>query len=264
MRKRIAVYTVIFGNYDSIKVPLHHTVILNEADLYCFTDEKELMSDVYHIINENPFPRNPRKSSRFFKTHGPSILKDYEYIVYCDGSIQIITDSLYSILSNILCDHDMAVFKHPYRNCIYAEGLTCIRRRLDNPKTIYSQLLKYKKLGFPAIFGLIESSAFVVKNTEEIRKKMHLWWKEIENGSIRDQISFDFIRWKYGIDVAFFPGNFQNSTYFRSHPHEKPRAHKDRFAQSCREAIKHVKKAVRGITAKTYFRKVEHFILGTP
>ena len=34
-----------------------------------------------------------------------------------------------------------------------------------------------------------------------------MWWSEIKYGSKRDQLSFDYIAWKSGLDFVYLPGD---------------------------------------------------------
>jgi hypothetical protein len=138
--------------------------------------------------------------------------------------------------------------------------MTCVRRKLDWPGAIYNQLASYSKMGFPSGYGLIESSAFIRKNTVEMRKKMSLWWNQVEKGSIRDQLSFDFIRWRYGLDVAFFPGTFQSNEYFQSYPHKPPSEIGVLPATVLKRVMKIMGKIFRGMRAKQTAEKLKSLI----
>jgi hypothetical protein len=95
--------------------------------------------------------------------------------------------------------------RHPSRNCIYNEGKSILTYKKDSIRNILSQLDKYEKTGFPKQFGLIESGIIFRKHND--RKCMildNLWAKEIIEGSHRDQLSFDYARWKSGVEIGYF------------------------------------------------------------
>jgi hypothetical protein len=218
LEKEIAVYTAIFGNYDNLKEPLHPQVN-EEADFYCFTNNPDLQSKIYHIIRQEPKFTNPRKSARYFKIKGDPLLQKYKYVIWCDGAIQIIAKSLYEILA-VLGEHDFGVFKHPDRICAYEEGKVCMERNLDDVSTIFRQLSGYYKEGFPKNYGLIESSAYIKRVNADTTNFTSMWWHEVNTQSIRDQLSFDYLRWKLKPNISYFSGTFKSSPYFRSKGHE--------------------------------------------
>jgi len=49
---------------------------------------------------------------------------------------------------------------------------------------------------------------------------MEKWWKEIENYSYRDQLSFNYIKWKNKINVKFISKRFALD-YFKITRHLK-------------------------------------------
>jgi len=38
------------------------------------------------------------------------------------------------------------------------------------------------------------------------------WWREIEAGSVRDQLSFNYCAWRLGFAYRTFPGNFRTGS----------------------------------------------------
>jgi hypothetical protein len=103
---------------------------------------------------------------------------------------------------------DVALFKHPGHDCIYAEGRVCKSKRKEFPYTIDTQLKKYRKRGFPPRFGLGETTVLARRMCPEVQWFNQRWHKEIKNGSQRDQLSFDFVRWLMGdqLKVNFIDG----------------------------------------------------------
>lgn len=252
-KKKIAVYTAIFGGYDELKLPLHKE-INQEADFFCFTDNKDLHSDYYQIIYRDILFDDPRRTARFFKIKGDSVLNNYQYHIWCDGAIQILAPSLQEVL-DVLSENDFAVFSHPDRDCIYEEGKICIERGLDHPLTIYQQLKQYAQEGLPRHFGLLESSAYVKRNNDKTKQFAELWWDEISKGSKRDQLSFDYLRWRLDIQTNYYQGNFNNSNLFRSKGHKKKK--KVSHTQILRKVIAYIKNGYQNWLRKKYMSKID-------
>ena len=87
--KNVVVYTAIFGDYDFLYEP---TVTPDNVDFICFTDNKNMESDIWKIRNvlplynnselKNPHVRNARK----YKSLPHRFLSEYEYSVWVDGN----------------------------------------------------------------------------------------------------------------------------------------------------------------------------------
>ena len=148
-------------------------------------------------------------------------MNEYQYIIWCDGCVKVITDSLQRLIDNILIENSLAVFTHYARTCLYEEGIACAERQLDSLKKIHTQLVKYKHEGYPEDYGLLESGVFLRKNNTETENFMEMWWNEINKGSIRDQLSFDFVRWKSSTSVTYLEGTLRDNAYFKLYTHSK-------------------------------------------
>jgi hypothetical protein len=103
----------------------------------------------------------------------------------------------------------MCVFRHHARSCIYEEAEACKVRRLDSPELIDGQMARYREEGFPARFGLQELAVILRRHSEAVEDFDRRWWEEISRGSRRDQLSFQYVRWKTGLPIAEFPLEIQ-------------------------------------------------------
>lgn len=144
---------------------------------------------------------SPRRNSRV-----PKILShqfcDTKYSIWIDGNIKLLVTPEY-LVDKYLKDHDIAVFKHPNRNCIYDEAMVCAKARLDDPEVIIEQVAKYEKEGFPKKNGQGECGMIIRRHTPKIEMFNNLWWSEYCRHSVRDQISFMYAVDKLGIRVNF-------------------------------------------------------------
>jgi hypothetical protein len=137
-----------------------------------------------------------------------------------DGNIKLLKDPN-TFVPGLLKKHDMALFVHPQRTCLYAEAKICLRHKKANAKLVNKQIARYEKLGFPEDFGLTACWVIACRNTAQVRLLGKLWWQEYQKYSCRDQLSFDFIRWKLGVEYAEIPGNlfYGGSDYFERGSH---------------------------------------------
>ena len=132
-------------------------------------------------------------------------LTDYEYTLWLDGNMRLITPAG-KLVKMFLATQDIAVFRHMDRSCIYAEAEDCISGQLDDPDIIKRQMDKYRKLGYPSANGLSELPAILRRHTKEIDTFSEAVWAEHCTQSRRDQLCFDFVAWQQGIQITRFPG----------------------------------------------------------
>ena len=94
---------------------------------------------------------------------------------------------------------DLAIPKHPDRDCAYVEAAFCARRGKDRAETLTRQAQAYRKAGLPERWGLAETRVVIRRNTPEIVALNEAWWAEIKRHSLRDQVSLPFVCWKSGV-----------------------------------------------------------------
>ena len=223
--KRV-IYTCITGNYEAL-VPL--TNRQSDFDYVCFTDNSGLTSDFWEL---RPVPQELLKLScvkqqRIIKICPHRYLPDYDESIWIDGAVDVLSDPN-KFIEKFCSDSNKSVFirKHPSRNCIYTEGLTCIKLRKDKAEIVNPQLDKYRKENFPRNFGLAETNIIYRKHKNPYCVKlMDLWAIELLNGSHRDQLSFNYALWKTGSDgFKYLETNLVRGTYFKWYSSHNRRA----------------------------------------
>ena len=83
-KKKYAVYTAIFGDYDDLREPAFESVF-EEADFYCFTDDKTLQSSKYNIIYVEREFRDATRNARYYKVMEHPVLAGYEFTIWMDA-----------------------------------------------------------------------------------------------------------------------------------------------------------------------------------
>jgi hypothetical protein len=116
---------------------------------------------------------------------------------------------------------DIAAFLHPHRNCVYKEATVCKQLKKDTAYHIDRQMLRYMQENYPDNYGLHACGLLLRRNTETVQSFEKLWWDEVSQYSYRDQLSFDYIRWKTRIIVTPIPGDIFNNPYLRVNLHNR-------------------------------------------
>jgi hypothetical protein len=214
-KNKKVVYTCITGDYDRLSDPKFFT---DGFDYVCFTDNKAITSDIWEI---RPLPKETEglsqiKKQRFVKINPHLLLGEYEMSIWVDGNVTLKGDLNAFVKSVITSDCSVYVPKHPQRNCIYEEANVVVKMGKDKSDITKPQMERYKKEGFPAKYGLLQSNIILRKhNKADCIKLMEDWFKELKDGSHRDQLSFNYASWKNkDVKVIYLDKNICKSEFF--------------------------------------------------
>ncbi|MFW6047132.1 MAG: glycosyltransferase domain-containing protein [Candidatus Woesearchaeota archaeon] len=225
MDKKIAMYTVIFGGYDSLK---EDESIIPPAgvDFFIVTDTKDLKTRFYNVIHKEDVFANPQKAARYYKINSHLLFPDYDWVFFHDGLIEIKLNKIHDLLKTV-DGYDFLSYHHHIRNCTYREAKVIKAYALEYSKIVDRQVRQLKKCKFPKNAGLFESF-FLFRNHKnlEIIKMNEHWWSEVNEFSLRDQLSLTFVAHQYKINKGYFQGKGRNSQFFDFHSHKKNRSPK--------------------------------------
>lgn len=200
-KNKIVIYTCITGNYDRIYDPL---LIEDNIEYVLFTNNRNIKSNIWKIvmISDEISKRcmnNNMLINRYIKMHPHLLFNDYDYSIYIDGNIQIIS-TISDFVSCINKNSGIAIHRHCAFDCIYLEQKNCLAEKKGNKKNLKKQIKMYKSKGFPKKFGLFECNILVCDlKSEDAKLIFNEWWNDfILFSSYRDQISLPYVLWKNG------------------------------------------------------------------
>jgi len=204
MNKRV-VYTSLAGKGATIKNPAY---IFEGWDYICFSDDAVSTpdNDVWKI---KPIPsdlKDRRRRSRVVKLQPHLFLQEYEYSLWIDANIEIVSAGFEQRINQLINDNEvLTLIHHPFRQCIYEEAYACIRGGKDHHWKIRQLINHLKKQNFPENYGLYENGVLLRKHNDEKLKKINAeWWDLYHKYSERDQLSLTYLIWKYQLKVCTF------------------------------------------------------------
>jgi hypothetical protein len=216
---RLVVYTAIFGEYDALHEP---PAGLEGVDFICFTNQKNVESTHWDVRHVGSPDLTNHMMNRRYKLLPHLYLGDYEKSLYVDANVLVIGDPR-PLFEKYLADHDMAVPKHPLRNCIYEEALACLRTGKSGFTETAAQMKQYKREGFPVEFGLAENNVILRNhNRENMIDLMNRWWNELNSQAQRDQLSLGYVLWTEGLAFNFMSENARNDSGFFKYQSHRP------------------------------------------
>lgn len=101
-------------------------------------------------------------------------------------------------------DADFVIMEHPLRDNVIDELNACIEMRRDDEAIMRRQVDQYTKDGFSCAC-LVASGMIYRRHTQKVKEFGEFWWNEIKNGSVRDQLSFNYSCWKLGFEYKTMP-----------------------------------------------------------
>ena len=223
---KIAVYTCIFGAYDSVK---KINCKSRFCDYWIITDRQIDPASGWKIFHVD-FPEDikdasPTIKNRYCKMHPHILFPNYPYSIYMDGSIQIDAD-IFPLLGR-LGAHFIGMYDHYRRDCIYEEAKTVIRTKKAPEDIVTLQMQKYHDEGFPEHFGLTEGCIIVRRHNDPVCIRiMEEWWSILLQYAKRDQLGLMYVLWKNGFtrdDIATLGYHYEYEARISSEGHKNGR-----------------------------------------
>lgn len=206
------VYSAIYGDYDKPKAqPLKEKPIL-------FTDTSESTDwEVRKVFREEG---HPRMKAKYFKCNSHKL--DCDVSIWIDGSATIKTPDFEKWCMEKLGDNDIALFRHPDRDCIYDEANYCQFMQKYQGVPVVEQVQEYQKQGYPAHNGLWACGLLIRRHNDKIKKFNRMWWRHNKKYTYQDQLSFPVCARECGLKISTIelPNLLNNSVVTFGTPHK--------------------------------------------
>jgi hypothetical protein len=190
---KLAILSANLGNFDKVVEPVEQ--LLPEG----------IDSISYHCFTDSDFPPITGLTSRFQyripKFFGWQMYEGYDYYIWLDGSLSFTQEDGAKWFMEQLKNADIAVFKHPWRKTIKEEadhiedhlqqGKPYITARYKNG--LHKEQLKDIQLDkYYEDDHLYASTAFIYRDSEEVRDAFRLCWLHQSRYWTVDQLAFTY------------------------------------------------------------------------
>jgi len=202
---KIAVLTSSVG----ASLPAEVSVKYDSADYFAFVEEELVEDSIWTPMPLRKFTIDMeyanRRNAKIYKIMPHLFVPGYDYYIWIDATHAVMMEPK-KIVETYLKDSDIALFKHPERNCVYDEGSLIQAIKFDRGYNVQSQMIFYQSRSYPEENGLYELPCRIQRNTLEIQTLMLTWWELICKYSSRDQLSLPFAMNMHGITPTIMPG----------------------------------------------------------
>lgn len=205
----LIVYTAAFGNTD----PLQEPETTAGARFVCFTDQP-FKSKRWEIVRM-PTQEAPTRASRVLKLNPHRLFTGADASLWMDACF-----SLRTPFSDLLAQypHEIITFRHRDRQRIVDEAHEIARIGKAKPITVFRQLATYQSEGFDTannrMAELSCNGVVMRRHTPRVAALNEAWTREIEQHTLRDQMSLDYVAWKLGLKLGRWPGTHAENPHF--------------------------------------------------
>lgn len=162
-----------------------------------------IKNNIIPMLVFNCDKQNPRLEQRKRKILFNDYLPNYNYNIYIDGNVI----PLFNNLNDFdLKNYELICFNHPSikKRNINDELVNILNLNLIKQNDVIELKKKFHDNSFKDDVGLSETSILIRKNNKKIHDFNKLWFEFI-NICIRDQASFDYVKWKSNINYNQIP-----------------------------------------------------------
>lgn len=204
----VAIVSAIIGGRDEPHPQAEQDV---EVDWVLFSDEDMDAPAPWNLEVEPPAFKDPNMAA---KVHKMTPKLSHRYVIWVDGSMEVTSSSFAREALEALHD-GMAVWKHPRRDCVYAEAEASLGAESQGGRydhlPIKAQMSSYLIEGHPAHYGL-----YACGTVAWDRKWSHglgaAWLAEVERWGIQDQLALPPVLRRHEV----IPGIFRHDQITRS------------------------------------------------
>lgn len=189
------IYTVITGNYDTIKQPL---VVEEGIEYILFTNNPKIKDagvwKVVQIPSEEWTGRTARENDILLSRKVKMLPHEYlpmecELSVYVDADM-LIKGPFTQLLNDLREETLFAACRHSYCGSVREEIEDLVAKGMLDVTMIENQWQSYVEWGFRDDLGISENGLLIRRhNDARVAQLMELWWEEYKKGCLRDQVS---------------------------------------------------------------------------
>lgn len=197
----LVIYTALFAeeNLPLSNVghfyPFKHSK--GDVKYIAFTNRKDLKSDFWDVKYVDLKETSPRLDARYYKLNSHLVLPEHDCSLWMDSQVYFKYDPI-TVVGHYLQGYDIAMHHHSDITSLAHESIAqSWVYKNDKDTIIMPQMIRYNADGFPMRgYDHFETGILMRRNNLNVKKFNELWWGEVKNNSLRDQLSAPYVVWK--------------------------------------------------------------------
>jgi O-antigen biosynthesis protein len=220
--QRIAVVTAVAGDFD---YDVSNRCFLPDVDYIFYVKGFRPKSKYWKVRPLPDLPLDNRRLAKFPKLHPHYFeeLRNYDIVIWVDGSMQIISPDFVDEILGYLGDGGLLLSPHfDGRDCGYGEAT--IRPDKYKFEPLDEQCAFYRSDGFPEHFGLWEAGIQARRmNYPGLSDFGAFWLGQNLMWSYQDQVSLGYSLWKTGFEPKVMPKSWREFNWVHLNAHKSER-----------------------------------------
>jgi hypothetical protein len=200
---KLIIYTALFAD-ESLPLsevgnffPFEHDK--GNVEYIAFTNRKDLTSGFWDVRYVQLTESSPRVDARFYKLNSHIVLPEHDYSIWMDSQCYFVYQP--EAIVDMYLDKqnsDIAIHHHSDINSLASESVAqAWVYKNDNPSIVMNQVIRYGEEGFPMLrYDHYSTGILLRRNNKNVQRFNSLWWSEVFNYSLRDQLSVPYVVWK--------------------------------------------------------------------
>ncbi len=220
---RTVVFTALIGPGAPMTVDMP-LIGLNSCGVV-FTDRQGYVAPGGWVTKEIPPTKNHRHTARMIKHAPDELFPDADVTVWVDASFTWLKPADVLVDDAIMLGTPIVALRHPDRNRIRDEAYEVIRCRQAPARNVEQQIMGYRAQGFDTDVHpqpMLTTTGLLVRfSSMQMVEFNRALRTEICATTVRDQLSFDYVRWVMGMPVGYLLGHYRDNPYVKYHRNRK-------------------------------------------
>lgn len=209
---RLIVYTSVLGATD----PLHEPRCASDAEFVCFTDQP-IESDRWSVVRM-PVQAAPSRATRILKCNPQLLFPEADAWLWIDAAFELLQPPERIVAASTA---GIVGMRHPDRRRIVDECEAIIKAGKGLAAPTRAQLAAYQAEGWDTDAdpqdGITNGGFLLRRNIGAVRHFNRLWDAEVQDRTLRDQMSIDYCAWRAGVAIEHLPGHVRKNAWARLH-----------------------------------------------
>lgn len=207
------VYTAVIGATDPLPPapgPIEGLAFV------CITDGPDVPGWTMQRISPPAVPTAARAAARALKMRAPERFPDAAWSIWVDASFRLV-DVAGLLASAVRLQAPIVGFRHPDRGRIREEARAVLQAGQAPAAAVQRQVQAYQRDGFDTDAApqsvLTTTGILYREHTSAVAAFDALWAEQLEQFTLRDQLSVDYCARRCGLAIGYWPGHYRDNVF---------------------------------------------------